>query len=207
MKFLVCFLLISTLTYGQEINIRGITFIETDKIISDSVNHSPNTAFEKRIKLKPIEQAEAQVEIRFYEHFGLSNSRNLKRLFLKDSTWNAIGYYETKKSKIKKHRLIPKTSYDTVLKSIIVHNLFSLPTQSDLREKMRKIFIQDGVQYEKKIAVLDGSAYTIEFKVNDVFRIYRFNNPDTYAKFYEDVPELKEYVAIVKIFTEGFKRK
>ena len=70
---------------------------------------------------------------------------------------------------------------------------------------MGKTVIQDGEEHEKRISVLDGTAYTIEFKVNDVFRIYTFENPGTYANFYDDVTELRDYVSNVKIFTEEFK--
>ena len=60
---------------------------------------------------------------------------------------------------------------------------------------------------EKVLIVNDGYSYTIEFKIRDKFRIYSFSNPETYANFYNDVQELKSYVAIKNIFTEELKRK
>lgn len=60
---------------------------------------------------------------------------------------------------------------------------------------------------EQKIMVSDGESYTVEFKIGDNFRIYRFDNPKTYSEFYGDVQELKDYVAIVDLFENQLKRE
>jgi len=64
-----------------------------------------------------------------------------------------------------------------------------------------------GEQMESMIIVLDGHSYTVEFKIGDSFRIYEFDNPDSYAGFYENVDELKNYVTIKNLFESELSRK
>ena len=85
----------------------------------------------------------------------------------------------------------------------------TLPNQTDLKNKMRKVVGVDdeGYAIEKKIHVTDGEGYTIEIKIGDKFRVYQFDNPDSYSKFYEDVSELKDYLNIVQTFDKYLDRK
>lgn len=57
----------------------------------------------------------------------------------------------------------------------------------------------------KMIIVSDGYSYTVEIKVGDDFRVYQFDNPKPYADFYDDVEELKDYMALVEIFEQQLK--
>ena len=52
---------------------------------------------------------------------------------------------------------------------------------------------------------VDGTCYYIEFKVGDLYRRYRYWNPDVYADFYPQVYELRNAANIVKIFNEWIK--
>jgi hypothetical protein len=65
----------------------------------------------------------------------------------------------------------------------------------------------DGDTTERKILVMDGEAYTVEIKIGDKFRVYTFDNPDTYSKFYDNVSELKDYLKIVETFDKLLQRK
>ena len=53
---------------------------------------------------------------------------------------------------------------------------------------------------------MDGYSYTIEFKFGEKFRIYQFHNPETYAKYYDNV-EWKYYISIQNLFEKGLVRK
>ncbi len=65
----------------------------------------------------------------------------------------------------------------------------------------------EGDVTERKIHVMDGESYTVEIKIDDKFRVYQFENPDSYSKFYDNVPELKDYLNIVQAFDKLLERK
>jgi hypothetical protein len=72
---------------------------------------------------------------------------------------------------------------------------------------MKKFTEVKGKQMESEINVMDGNSYTVEFKIGDSFRIYEFDNPDSYSRFYKDIEELKNYVAIKDLFEKDLTRK
>jgi hypothetical protein len=200
-------LLISLSTWGQT-TIRGTTIINSDGIISDSVNNSPNKEFEKRIKINPIDKSDSELEIRFYKLTSLSDTKNLKIIKLKDKEWTSIEYDEWNNPvKIKKYKLEATTDFETFISKLFEQNLTRLPNQDQLKDKMKKLTERNGKQVESKISVLDGHSYTVEFKVRDNFRVYEFDNPDSYARFYDNVDELKNYVAIKDLFEKELTRK
>jgi hypothetical protein len=199
-------LLFTTSLWGQT-TIRGTTKIPTDGIISDTINNSPNKEFEKRIKIKPIDKSYNEIEIRFYKLTALSNTRNLRIITLKNDTWTALEYDEWNNPvKIKKYKL-KITDFDSFTIKLLDQKLTSLPNQSELKDKMKKFTDVKGKRMESKIIVNDGHSYTIEFKMGDFFRIYEFDNPESYAGFYEDVAELKNYVTIKNLFESELSRK
>ena len=187
-----------------QVEIRGVTKIQTDGIQSDTVNLSPNKEFEKRINLKPIHESENKVEIRFYKLENLSNTKDLKILVLRDDSWEGTLYSESNypKIRIKKFELEAPGGFQEFFMMLLQNNLTSLPDQKELKPKMKKY----GAVHEKRgraeqiILINDGQSYTVEFKIGDKYRIYTFHNPDTYSEFYDNVQELKDYVKIKNIF-------
>jgi len=123
--------------------------------------------------------------------------------FLVDTTWHAVEYDEWNKPvKIKKYKLKAKSNFDSLFSQLISYNILTLPNQSDLKNKMRKDVQVDeeGFTTESKIYVTDGESYTMEIKIESEFRVYQFDNPDSYSKFYNNVPELQDYLKIVQCF-------
>lgn len=211
LKLIILLLFFVSLNGFSQVAARGSTKIEFDRIQSDSINLSENKDFEKRIKLKPIDKSENEVEIRFYELLSLSNTKNLKVLVLKNDIWKATEYSEINNPKlqISKFILDAPNGFEFVIQKLFQNNLTKLPSQETLKPKMKKYGQTDSKRgrAEKVLIVNDGYSYSIEFKIGDKFRIYNFSNPETYANFYSDVQELKDYVVIKNIFTEELKRK
>lgn len=208
-KLFFLLLLLGHVSFGQTV-IRGNTKISTDGIDGDSVNNSPNFAFNDRIKLFQIDKSPAKVDIRLYRLRALSNTKTLRRLFMVDTTWNAVEYDEWNKPvKIKKYELRAKSSFDSFFMRLLSYNILTLPNQSELKNKMRKDVqvTAEGDTTERKIYVLDGESYTVEIKIGTIFRIYQFDNPGSYSKFYDNVSELKDYLNIVEAFDKFLKRK
>jgi hypothetical protein len=208
-RLLLLLLLFGHISFGQTI-IRGNTSISTDGISGDSLNNSPNLVFNDRIKLVQIDKSSAKVDIRLYRLHSLSNTKTLRRLYLFDTTWNAVEYDEWNKPvKIKKYKLTAKSDFDSLFLRLLSYNILTLPNQADLKSKMRKVVGVDEEGYEiiKSFHVTDGESYTIEIKIGDNFRVYQFNNPDSYSKAYDNVSELKDYLSIVQTFEKSLERK
>jgi hypothetical protein len=208
-KLLFLLLLLGHISFGQTI-IRGVTTITTDDINGDSINTSPNHLFNSRIKLVEIDKSSVKVDIRLYRLHSLSNTRTLRRLYMVDTTWNAVEYDEWNNPvKINKYKLRAYPSFDSFFLRVISYNIMTLPNQSELKRKMRKDVqvTVEGDTTERKIHVLDGESYTIEIKIGDKFRVYQFDNPESYSRFYDNVSELKDYLNIVKSFDKFLIRK
>ena len=208
-RLLLLLLLLGHVSFGQTI-IRDVTTISTDGFYGDSVNNSPNLVFNDRIKLVQIDKSSAKVDIRLYRLNSLSNTITLRRLFMFDTAWNAVEYDGWNKPiKIKKYKLSANPRFDSLFLRLLSYNILTLPNQADLKSKMRKdVQVDDeGYTTERKISVTDGESYTVEIKIGDKFRVYQFDNPDSYSKFYDKVFELKDYLSIVQSFDKLLDRK
>lgn len=195
--------------YAQRRQLSDIQLSKADNIQSDSINLSPNSDFEKKVGLTPIDKSGNATEVRFYKLDELSGTRNLKTVAVKDSIWTAVEYIEQNKpAKIKKYKLkAEQGQLRSLMRLLLNHNLAYLPNQAELEPKMKKYSDTVRGKAEQKIIVSDGESYTVEFKIGNTFRIYRFHNPKTYSDFYDDVQELKDYVAIVSLFENQLKRE
>ena len=208
-KLFFLLLLLGHISFGQTI-IRGVTTISTDSIYGESVNNSPNLVFNDKIKLVQIDKSSAKVDIRLYRLHSLSNTKTIRRLFMVDTTWKAVEYNEWNKPvKIKKYKLRAKPNFDSLFLRLLSYNILKLPNQTELKSKMHKDVqvTAEGDTTERKIYVMDGESYTVEIKIGDNFRVYQFDNPDSYSKFYDNVLELKDYLNIVQSFDKFLDRK
>ncbi|MFC4263709.1 hypothetical protein ACFOWM_12510 [Ferruginibacter yonginensis] len=208
-KILFLLLLMGHVSFGQT-TIRGITTISTDGFSGDSLNKSPNLVFNDRIRLDQIDKSPATIDIRLYRHHSLSNTKTLHRLFMLDTTWNAVEYEERNKPiKIKKYKLSAKPSIDSIFLRLLSYKILTLPNQSELKCKVRKDvqLTSESDTKGRKIHIMDGEIYTIEIKIGDKFRVYQFDNPESYSKLCESMTELKDYLNIVQTFDKLLYRK
>jgi hypothetical protein len=201
----IIILFISISAWGQTI-IRGTTTITSDGVVSDTINRSANRDFEKRINLGPIDSSSFDFEIRFYKLTAVTNKRNLRIVRLIAGQWESFEFDENNKSKIIKHSVIPTIGYDMFLTNLTKYNFTSLPDQSDLDKKIQDSFATKKEYLQSRPSIMDGYEFTVEFKIADKFRVYRFHNPETYAKYYDNV-EWKNYISIQKMFVKDLVRK
>jgi hypothetical protein len=185
--------------------ISDVQISKTDNLQSDSVNTSDNAGFEIKAGLKPIDQTQNSYEIRFYKTEGLSGRKTLKVLYSTRQGWVAKRLTDLGDS-VKVETLNMRDGQVRAASRVLFNsNLGYLPDQEKLGTKMNKVEIVNGRQVVKKHLVLDGQSYAIEFKHLDVYRVYRFNNPDVYKKLYPDIEEFKDYLSIVDIFERMVK--
>ncbi len=189
----------------------GVLMLETNDMASDSTNLSPNNDFEKRIKLNPINESGNEIEIRFYKLEEVSNTRDLQILELKNNTWKGTQYSESNYPTltVKKFKLEADKGFPEVFQMLVRKNLTNLPSQDGLTSMMKKYasVADKRGKAEQIIFVNDGYSYTVEYKIEEKYRIYTFSNPEIYAAFYNHVQELKDYTAIKNIFATELKSK
>lgn len=210
MKFLIPLFLLLGNTLFAQVEIRGNTKIETDTFEGDSIISSPNGNFNDLIKLEQLNKSNATFEIRLYTLHSLNSTKSVRRIYLVNNVWKADEYSEwNKPKKIKEYKLTAKPNYETVFKKLLSYNVLTLPSQDSLKSKMQKLteeISEDGYPTYRVTRVLDGNIYTIEIKIGNNYRVYKFDNPETYSKVYDDVRELKDYASIVQTFKEDLIR-
>ena len=201
----VIFVLGSYFSVFSQKTISDIQISKTDNLQSDSVNTSHNTEFEIKAGLQPIDQTQNSYEIRFYKTEALSGKKILKVLYSTKQGWVAKRLTDLGDS-VKIETLSMKDGEVRAASRVLFNSkLGYLPDKKKLETKMNKVDIVNGRQVVKKHLVSDGQSYAIEFKHLDIFRIYRFDNPDVYSKLYPDVQEFKDYLSIVDVFERMVK--
>jgi len=209
-RILLILLLFGHNSFGQTL-IRGVTTISTDGIKGDTVNNSPNNFFNNRIKLVQIDKSSAKVDIRLYRLHSLSNTITLRRLFMVDTTWQAVEYEEWNNPvKINKYELTAKNSFDSIFISLLANNVMTLQNQSEIvsnMERKKEITAEGDTLVHKMMIVVDGDIYTMEIKIANKYRIYRFDNPATYFKYYPTISEFNNYTNIVETLDTWLCRK
>jgi hypothetical protein len=134
------------------------------------------------------------------------NKRNLQIIRLIAGQWESLEFDENNKSKIIKHSVIPTIGYDMFLTNLTKYNFTSLPDQSDLDKKIQDSFATKKEYLQSRPTIMDGYEFTVEFKIADKFRVYRFHNPESYTKYYDNV-EWRNYISIQKLFEKDLVRK
>lgn len=198
--------LIASSALGQTI-IRGTTSITSEGVVSDTINHSPNRDFEKRINLGPIDSSSFDFEIRFYKLTAATNKRNLRIVRLTNEKWDALEFYENRKSKIKERLIFPIAGFNTFVENLIRNNFHTLPNQTQIEKRIEKSYASKYEYLSSQGYTMDGYGFTVEFKINDRFRIYQFANPESHSRYFDNYEELRNYVAIQKMFEEDLVRK
>ena len=207
-SFISLLFLLTNHSVFSQTTLRGVAAISANHFLRDSIEVSPNKSFNKKIKIRDISNSKYKIEIRLYTDYSLSNTKSLRRIYLVDTIWKADAYDEQNNPvAIKKYKLYGKPSFDSLIIKLLSFNIMSLPNQSELKTKMRKdtVEVVDGeyIKMNKHIMVTDGESYTVEIKVGKDSRIYGFDNPESYAKFYDNVKELKDYVNIIRTFNSN----
>jgi len=203
----ILILLITSSAWGQT-TIRGTTKITSDGVTSDTVNTSPNKDFENRINLGPINLSVYDLEIRCYTLTAMTNKRNLRIVKFTNDKWEAVEFEEKQKSsKVTRRELDPTMGYERFMTSLIDQNIFTLPNQSEVDKRIADSFASKKEALSSRPGVSDGYIITIEFKIDNKYRVYQFSNPDSYLRYYRNVDEFKNYSSIKNLFEEGLERK
>ena len=190
-------------------------------VISDTTTFRSN---EYRTALTSILKSKSKIEIRFItspSSENISEYTSYATLTF-NKNWNAKYYYYKpdttrlfpKDIHSKYHYYKPDTTHlfsidinseidiDTIFSRLVSNNIFSLPDQASLKTGKYEYNPETNEFTESIMVVTDGTCYYIEFKVGDFYRRYSYCNPHSYADFYPQVHELRNFANIVEIFKE-----
>jgi len=174
-------------------------------VISDTMTFRSNNY---RTSMTSILKSENKIEIRFITSPSSENiNENTSYTILTfNNKWSAkYYYYKPDTNNLFSKGINAKIDIDTVFSRLVSNNIFSLPDQHSLKTEKFEYNPVTNEFIGSRIAVVDGTCYYIEFKVGDFYRRYSYGNPDSYADFYPQVYELRNFANIVEIFKEWTK--
>lgn len=169
-----------------------------------------------QLKIINIEKSDAEVDLRIFLGTGITNAGQVIWIS-KDSTgWTGKKYdyfLKMKKgsltNKIKRtNRIELKSSdWDSLWFKLQLFNIMTLPSQDEIKDKLRKeIKTARGVGYQVMI-MTDGSGYDLEIKKDKKIVKYSFHEPCAYSNKYPDVDEVKSYCDIILTLEQEFQIK
>ena len=169
-------------------------------VISDTTTFNGN---DFRNSLTSILKSENKIEIRFITSpsFENRNEYTYYTILTFNKKWSAkYYYYEPDTNNLFSKDINAKIDIDTIFSRLVSNNIFSLPDQHSLKTEKYEYNPETNKFIGQGIAFVDGTCYYIEFKVGDFYRRYSYCNPNSYADFYPQVYELRNFANIVEIF-------
>ncbi len=171
-------------------------------VISDTTTFRSN---DYQPAMPSIFKSENKIEIRFITSPSSENINEHTNytILTFNKKWRAkYYYYEPDTTHLFSIEINSETDIDTIFSQLVSNNIFSLPDQASLKKRKYEYNPVTNEFTESAMVVKDGTSYYIEFKVGDFCRRYGYDNPDTYADYYPQVYELRNFANIVEIFKE-----
>lgn len=171
-------------------------------VISDKTTFRSN---DYQSALTSILESKNKIEIRFITSPSSENINEYPnyRILTFNEKWSAkYYYYKPDTNNLFSKDINSNIDIDSIFSRLVSNNIFSLPDQASLKTGKFEYIPETNEFIEPIISVKDGTCYYIEFKVGDFYRRYSYCNPDSYADFYPQVHELRNFANIVEIFKE-----
>lgn len=185
-------------------------------ITADSTKVNHELADEIK-KVGSIYESDSDFEIRFYISSGITNGAHVKMISCAENRLKARAFHYWFKSdpvtnthkinKVKVRKVRTDKDLSVILGELEKLYFFTLPDMEKLRPRMKKYGTRNGKAAEIRREILDGTGFTVQIKNGDYVRSYRYSNPGSYYKFYDDVEELKMADEIYKYFQTNLKSK
>ena len=138
-------------------------------------------------------QSKNQLEIWFTETTFLEGNYNAIYLSYNGVRWTALKHEgDSTSNRVEKYRLFPIESFESIFSALKKNKIFILPDQKELKVK------NPGD---------DGDEYVLTFKAGEKIRTYQFNNPRLNLKYNKDIPEFENFVNIIEILFNSFRKE
>lgn len=165
------------------------------RVVSDLNSLENNDSYAARFK--SILRSKNLIEIRcFY------SDEFVKILAFDSIKWTAQLIKINKDSSLTIKNVNPNIKLDSVFSQLVENNIFYIPDIWKIGMEDCTLDITKKEMWCRDNVISDGWGCLIEFKVMDEYRRYVISNPETYAKDYPKVNELKNYVNIVELFRQ-----
>ena len=165
-------------------------------VISDTTTVENNLHYKF---LSSILRSKNQIEIRFIPNESFDHTTITILTF--NNFWSAKCYsYKTGTDSLISRDITMKTNLDTLFSQLVKNNIFSLPSQENLKTEKYYYNPETNELFGSTMGIGDGICYQIQFKIGDNYRQYEYCNPDDFSEFYSQVYEYKNFVKIVELF-------
>lgn len=194
----ICFFLCLLVVSGSSMAQSKAKTIDLGNIVSDPNSVSGDLG--AKFGLAPVNSSAAVIEVRLYSNAGFPGAQCVVLQY--DKAWKATKYKLNAKDSVIRTVLKPAAGIETIARSVINLNIFSLPTQKALNAANYKL---DPATNELKLSAMtvsDGPCYIVQFKAGNNSREYSYCDPRAYAAFYKGQREYVEFVNILKAFAK-----
>ena len=172
-------------------------------------------------KLSGLPHDTFEKEIRIYKDRGITNSGIIFRIFEENKVWKAekiqwflpreISSDEFESIKPIKIDLSKDKNLEVIFMNLEALNIGFLPKEEAFEyKKEKKSVIWDGDEKQfssqiSKIAILDGTGYSVNYKSEKNHNEFDYSNPESYLKKFPEIDELNSFVEILKYIRKEFK--
>ena len=191
-----------------------LTFISIHAMGQGSDSLTQDNWIEKQLGLVDLQTSSNEVDLRIFLDRGITNGGHVVRIVKSSGGWTGTKYdYLLKMKKGRVTEKIAKTTktdlksnnWDSLWTKLEALDIMTLPSQDEIKDKLRKeVTTKRGKGYEV-IVVTDGSSYNLKLKSLDKVVQFSFHEPWTYSQKYPDVEEIKKYSDIISTLEREFQ--
>ena len=171
--------------------------IELGNIVSDP--GTVNIDLGNKLGLPSIQASASVIEIRLYSGMGFPAAQCV--LIQYDKVWKASRYKLNAKDSAVRTTLKPAGGVEAIARTMPGMNVFALPSQQALNAVSYQLDPATNEVKMNAVNISDGPCYTVQFKVGDKSREYRYCDPKAYAAFYKGQREYSDFLNILKAFS------
>lgn len=191
-----------------------LIFISIQAMGQDSDSLPQGNWIEKQLGIVDLQASNNEVDLRIFLGRGITNGGHVVRIVKSSSGWTGTKYdYLLKRKKGQVAEKIAKTTktelksnnWDSLWTKLETLDIMTLPSQDEIKDKLRKeVTTNRGKGYEVMV-VIDGSSYNLKLKSRDKVVQFSFHEPWTYFQKYPDVEEVRKYSDIISTLEREFQ--
>ena len=167
-------------------------------VVSDAA--SVNQELGSKLGLPAIKESGNIIEIRLYSGIGFPGTQCIVLQY--DKTWKATKVKLNAKDSVLKSTLKPAANIESIVKTLVASNIFSLPAQDKINSGNYTLELATGKIKMSALTISDAACYYIQFKVGDSLREYKYCEPKQYAAFFKEQHEYIDFTNILKAFAK-----
>lgn len=192
------------------------TFITTQSMAQQKDVLTRNRWIEKQIGIEDINKSSSDIDLRIFTNRGFSNGASVLQIVRRNNKWQGTRFFYVLKmkdgnvtekvQKVKKMKL-QSSNWDSLWIRLEHLNILSLPSQNEIKHKLRKEIDTPRGKETQVHLISDGVSYDLAVKKRNHIIGYSFHEPAAYAEWYPDVEEVRNYRDIIETLAKEFSGK